>query len=465
MTRFIVLVSASLMMALLGACSEDSGPTANRGCVDDPSICPEGTRCQLDAVGQGYCQSIEEPSPDGTPRPQNDMNTGGTPAAVPDMMLSNGGANGGGAAGGEGGSTGMGGTAGQPESTPDMGGITPGECPELNLLLKPAAGSVARVMLVVDRSYSMIQSEDRWTPLTNALQTVMENLGGGVQFGLTLFPNPWHAPSEDARCAAGVVNVDVDFDTQAEILQTMDTGRPVSNRGTPTASAVAAAGRFFIENPSPNDYILLATDGGPGCNLYENEPTRYSNCVCLSNTCTENLNCLDDDRTVQVVQGLYQEGIETMVLGITIGLPRETEGCYGHYACGAGQACSCVDNGGCGPSNVGTCEDILRPTLSRLAVAGGRDNNGSYFEVTNLDELAASVQAVAGSIRPCSFDLEALGDFGNDLQLTIDGMVIPNDPDRQNGWYAEEGVLTLYGSACAAIRDGRAHTISAQCLQ
>jgi len=345
-----------------------------------------------------------------------------------------------------------------------MGTLSPGECPELNLLLKPAAGSVARVMLVVDRSYSMVQDEDRWTPLTNALRTVMENLGGGVQFGLTLFPNPWHPPEEDARCAAGVVNVDVDFDTQAEILQTMDTGSPVSNRGTPTASALAAAGRFFIENPSPNDYILLATDGGPGCNLFENQPNRYSNCVCLSTTCTENLNCLDDDRTVQVVQGLYNEGIETMVLGITIGLPREIEGCYGHYACGAGQACSCVDTG-CGPSNVGTCGDILRPTLSRLAVAGGRDNNGSYFEVTNLDELAASVQAVAGSVRPCSFDLEDLGNFGNDLQLTIDGMVVPNDPNRQNGWYAENGVLTLYGGACAAIRDGRAHTISAQCLQ
>ena len=43
-------------------------------------------------------------------------------------------------------------------------------------------------MLVVDRSYSMIMTQDRWTPLTDAMQTVMNNLGDGVQFGLTLFP-------------------------------------------------------------------------------------------------------------------------------------------------------------------------------------------------------------------------------------------------------------------------------------
>ena len=48
---------------------------------------------------------------------------------------------------------------------------------------------------------------------------------------------------------------------------------------------------------------------------------------------------------------------------------------------------------------------------------------------------------MAGSIRPCSFDLEDLGEFGNDLQLVIDGMVIPNDPNRENGWYAEDNVL------------------------
>lgn len=471
MMRFLlVLVAAVLTLSWLG-CNDDAGDNLSRGCVDDPSICPEGTRCQLDAVGQGYCELLNGAGADSGMEATDAMAPAGS---VNDAESGSGGEGGDGdvlpTAGQAGSGGGSGASQGGEGGTADMptggsgGGVAPGECPQLNLLLKPSAGSVARVMLVVDRSYSMINEQDRWTPLTEALQTVMTNLGDGVQFGLTLFPNPWNGPDEDARCAAGMVNVPVDFGNQAEILMTMDVGRPVSNRGTPTASALGAAGRFFIDNPTENDYILLATDGGPGCNPFANDPNLHNNCVCLSSFCAENINCLDADRTVQVVETLNQQGIETMVLGITMSLPAETTGCYGHYACESGQACSCVSSG-CGPGNVGTCEDQLRPTLSRLAIAGGRDNDGSYFEVTNLTELAASVQRVAGSIRPCSFDLEDLGAFGNDLQLMIDGMVIPNDPSRQNGWYAEDNVLTLYGSACTAIRDGQAHTISAQCLQ
>ena len=168
----------------------------------------------------------------------------------------------------------------------------------------------------------------------------------------------------------------VGFGNQADILDRMNVGRPVINRGTPTASALAAAGRFFIENPSENDYILLATDGGPGCNNFENEPNRHSNCVCLSSTCLSNDNCLDDVRTVQLVENLNRQGIETMVLGITIGIPPEQVGCYGHYSCDAGQTCSCVENGGCSAGNV---VRAYAPH-SRLAVAG-RDNDGSYSEV------------------------------------------------------------------------------------
>ena len=470
MRVLMVLVSAALTLSWLG-CNDDAGDNLSRGCVDDPSICPEGTRCQLDAVGQGYCELLNGAGADSGMVATYDMAPQGDGSVNDAELVGSGESEGdeglptsGQPNSGDGGSLPQGGTESTSEMPAGSAGGGAGECPQINLLLKPEAGSVARVMLVVDRSASMINEQDRWTPLTEALQTVMTNLGNGVQFGLTLFPNPWSGPEEDERCAAGMVNVPVDFGNQAEILMTMDVGRPVSNRGTPTASALGAAGRFFIDNPSENDYILLATDGGPGCNAFANEPSRHDDCVCLSSFCWENINCLDADRTVRVVQMLNQQGIETMVLGITMSLPAETTGCDEHSDCDSGQACSCVSSG-CGPGNVGTCEDQLRPTLSRLAVAGGRDNDGSYFEVTNLAELAASVQRLAGSIRPCSFGLEDLGAFGNDLQLMIDDMVIPNDPSRQNGWYAEDNVLTLYGSACTAIRDGQAHTISAQCLQ
>ena len=55
--------------------------------------------------------------------------------------------------------------------------------------LKPSPGSIPRVMLVVDRSYSMIVEEDRWSPIENTLSRVTDSLRDTVQFGL-VFPSP-----------------------------------------------------------------------------------------------------------------------------------------------------------------------------------------------------------------------------------------------------------------------------------
>lgn len=469
MTQFYQRCTTFLLLSALMACGENAGSDLSRGCVDDPNICPQGTRCQLDAVGQGYCERIDGVPVDmSAPSTDRDMSDAAV-APTLDVNMPAGGGMGTGGMGGMGtggmdglaGMNGMGGNAGMGGTTVPQGGEGGGvECPQLNLVLKPAAGSEARVMLAVDRSYSMIMTQDRWTPLRDGIETVMSNLTDSVQFGLTLFPNPNPAPGDidptfGERCAGGVVNVDVGFGTQAAIVARLDADGPVRNMGTPTASALAAAGRFMLDNqPTSNDYILLATDGGPGCNANAGTPYYYNECICLSDTCFDNLNCLDDARTEVIVRGLAQQGIKTMVLGITIGLPAEGSSCSSNYSCSSAQGC--VDN---------QCQDALRPTLSRLALAGGAAVNDTYFEVTDLNDLQATIQTIAGSVRSCSFDLESFGAFGNELELYIDNVLIDNDPSRQNGWYAENNVLTLYGTACSAIRDGRAHSISAQCAE
>ena len=156
-----------------------------------------------------------------------------------------------------------------------------------------------------------------------------------------MFPNPNPEPEDidptfGEKCAGGVVNVDVGFDTQEAIIARLDANGPVRNMGPPTASALAAAGRFLLDHqPTSNDYILLATDGGPGRNAYASMPTYYNECISLSNSCFDHVNCLDENRTELIVRGLAQQGIKTMVLGITIGLPAERSSCSSNYSYGS----------------------------------------------------------------------------------------------------------------------------------
>ncbi len=336
---------------------------------------------------------------------------------------------------------------------PDQGAA---ECSEVRRLLKPSDGNIARVMLVVDRSYSMVQDEDRWTPMAETLSALADELDEGIRFGLTMFPNPERSrvqdPADAAQaCDPGRVLFAPQHDSAAEITQRFEAARPAFGLGTPTAAALQAAGAALAQEPTPHDFILLATDGGPGCNLGLDDQS----CVCLvPASCRNNgmaQNCLDDARTIEVIEGLAAQGIRTVVLGITIGLPDEVQnGCPADWACLAGQGC--VDGG---------CVDRIRPTLNAMAAAGAASPGGVYLEVGELDALRGALRAAAGSFVPCVYALGELAAQADRLQVSIDGMAIQRD--AENGWSVEAGELHFSGAACRTLRDGSAHEIRAFC--
>jgi len=305
-----------------------------------------------------------------------------------------------------------------------------GACAEVRLVLKPSQGSIPRVMLVVDRSYSMVVEEDRWSPIERTLSRVTQNMGDTVQFGLVLFPapNPAFRGSEaEMACAAGEVNVAPGMATAVEINRWLSTSPPERGLATPTYSALDAAGRSLMAAPTGNDYILLATDGGPGCNFTLN----HNFCTCLNHACILGLPemCLDDNRTVTKVQDLARAGIKTIVLGIA-------------------------------------SEEFMpesRAVLDRMAVAGQTDLDGRHFEVGRVDDLEQSLTAAAGNLAPCTYDLGALANEADRLVLTIDGQDVPRDRAHQNGWDLTGNSVEFYGASCQSLRDGRAHEISATC--
>lgn len=302
-------------------------------------------------------------------------------------------------------------------------------CTSVHLNLKPSASSIPRVMLVVDRSYSMVGIEDRWSPIENTLSRVTANLSETVHFGLVLFPSPdpdFFGSEAEMACAPGEVNVATAANTAPDIQQWLRNAPPQMGLATPTYSALDAAGRSLRQNPSGNDYILLATDGGPGCNFNMN----YNTCECLNHACLLGLPemCLDNQRTVNKVQQLADEGIKTMVLGIA-------------------------------------SDEFMpaaRSVLDGMAVAGGTAQNGRHMEVGRVDELERALTAAAGQLAPCTYELGELADHSDDLNVTIDGQQIQRDESGRNGWDVDGTELEFYGEACNRLRDGRAHRIGAE---
>jgi len=430
--------SLALSLLCCWACGDDAPSGELFDCMQTPDACPVGSSCRSDEQGIQSCIPNDD-----RPPALDALVTG-----PPDVQFIAGDA-----AGQRVHDAGLNRVMDSQSTPPSDSGE---RCGNLRLLLKPNPGNVARIMLAVDRSWSMLELEDRWTPITTALRAVTMALNGSVQFGLVLFPNPSsrNPPAGvHSACVPGVVNVEPGQDRSADIVNWLNMGEPARNMGTPTASALESAAEALRRNPTGNDYILLATDGGPGCNNGLNSETCVcntgSNCVLFEAP----HNCLDDGRTTALIGDLATSGIKTMVLGITRGQNAEGNRCQQNGHCPPGGQ-ACVN---------GTCRNQLNRVLDAMAVAGGTAINGHHFEVTDLGQLQAQVAAAAGSVAPCVYDLGALATEVNRLQVAIDGMPINRDPNHGNGWDVNGGTIEFYGAACAALRDGRAHEIQANC--
>lgn len=341
---------------------------------------------------------------------------------------------------GRGGTVDTGGT-GQTDDTGDTGGVddpAPGDgssqtdtgnpadvpvrpdtaaCESEGFFLKPDETQLANIMLVVDRSNSM-NDGTRWADLTGALRGVTRPLEDVVAFGLMLFPAP--SGGVLSACTTGEVLVDPGLFTATDVSNTLGTNPPAG--GTPTAASLFEARTALLAaHPSGNNYVLLATDGGPGCNPALNAST----CTCIPGaTCVNSDNCLDDIRTLEAVAALAADGIPTFVIGV--------------------------------PGS-----ETVSDLLDQMAVAGGTDVAGSHYAVTGGTDLAEALRATTGSLVPCDYEFRDAPDDISSLTVTIDDAVIPRDETGTDGWDYVDDVLHLYGSACNRLRDGNSHTVDA----
>ena len=486
--RYMVNLMIILTVGHLSACPDTIAPRT-QGCESLASSCPERTECQLDALGNAFCAPLMDP-----PLANAGTETAGTEMAGTEMIggeIAGSEIIGGDIAGEEitgteaGLMAGMD-LAGMVMAGSDVGGTDVGGtsmagaedfmCGSFMTNLKPSEGSIPEVMLVVDRSSSMNNSEDRWTPALRAISQVTQALEENVSFGLTLFPDPSNTNADAAllntcmewgrdqfsceedlmACTPGRVLVNQAINNSFNIRQALNSYPPVPNQGTPTYSALQEAARALTSqgNQSSEKIIILVTDGLPGCN-FEIDPQE---CTCLTSASFQcefgNFAgmCLDDNQTIQEVSRLAGLGIKTIVVGITIGSPEELSCIEGDQCRNGGQACI-----------NGSCVNLAPSVLSAMARAGG-DPSGNYYNVENVADIESQVTLAAASVAPCIFDIQNIPESVYDqLVVYLDGTVVPRDEARMNGWWANRGILEFYGSACDTIRDGMSHRIAARC--
>ncbi len=286
-------------------------------------------------------------------------------------------------------------------------------------------------MFVIDRSGSMAFTLDgrqgapreqwRWMILQSALRKTITSFDDQIAMGAKFFPeiltsSDLTSSERSCRTDTGVA-IAPDRGKAQVILDVFDLSDP--RGGTPTSEAVRTAATFLTEKRSVARTIVLATDGAPNCNGSLDGRT----CTCTStgdcNSSRGRYSCLDDGRTIQTIRDTAQvQKIPVYVIGIG-GLERPA----------------------------------FRQVLDEMAIAGGRPRQGAtrHYNAQSEDELTNALETIRDSVAKCTYLTPSAPNDPNKISVEIDGVSIPRDQTKTNGWdWVDQsyGELAFFGPAC-----------------
>ncbi len=294
----------------------------------------------------------------------------------------------------------------------------------------------AELLLVIDRSGSMSTPLDRddggvtsrWDAMRRAIAATIPPIEDSVAIGAIFYPRtPLSGTpiSLQACTTRTILDVPAERRTSNPILYALNNSVP--NGATPTYDALGVAGTALgaVSDRSVARYIVLATDGGPNCNI--GLPVESCTCLDGSPPCgafqdEARFVCLDDVRTVQRVADLTSAGIATFVIGI-----RDAS------------------------------EPRLADVLNRMAVAGGRPNlqgGDSFYDVRRQQDLIDALQGIVRTVAQCAYVTPSRPDDPDAITVSVAGQPVSRDTTHQNGWDwtdAGYGEVTLFGPACSAV--------------
>jgi hypothetical protein len=322
---------------------------------------------------------------------------------------------------------------------------------------------------ILDRSGSMSEippgtTETKWQFVRGDIADLMTDLGREAQFGAAEFPqvNTELTLADDCQTGTEVMTL-----RQGDGLPASTTGSTANaflgatsappSGGTPTADTFNALAPE-LTSLKGHTFAVLATDGGPNCNLDPNNacgvetctanidqlqcapaaprcaPGGVNCCIAGSMGCPGPVNCLDEARTVAAVYALAHpqqgNGVPTFIIGVP-----------------------------------GTDVVPYPDVLDSLAVAGGtaRATEPFYYPVTDPSSLASALADIAARIAvSCTIELEDPPSDPSQVNVVVDGRVVPQS--GANGWTLSGSIVSVFGANCDEVyASGHSPVVTSGC--